>query len=108
MLHQLIGFCSDGASCMIGQFQGVAKLLRDKNPHIKSFHCMAHRLELAVKDAVRSVNFISHFSIFIDALYKMYSLSPKNQRELETITCKLCVQLLKIKKVFDIRWVFSS
>ena len=48
LLRQLIGFCSDGASCMIGQFQGVAKLFRDKIPHIKSFHCMAHRLELAV------------------------------------------------------------
>lgn len=108
LLHQLIGFCSDGASCMLGQFQGVSKLLRDKIPHIKSFHCMAHRLELAVKDAVHSVNCISHFGIFIDAIYKMYSLSPKNQRELENIASKLCVELLKIKKVFDIRWVFSS
>ena len=108
LLRQLIGFCSDGASCMIGQFQGVAKLFRDKIPHIKSFHCMAHRLELAVKDAVDSVNLILHFRPFIDAVYKMYSLSPKNQRELETIANKLSVELLKIRKVFDIRWVFSS
>jgi hAT family C-terminal dimerisation region len=108
LLRQLIGFCSDGASCMTGQFQGVAKLFRDKIPHIKSFHCMAHRLELAVKNAVDSVNFISHFRDFIDAVYKMYSLSPKNERELEAIASKLCVELLKIRKVFDIRWVFSS
>ena len=103
LLRQLIGFCSDGASCMTGQFQGVAKLFRDKIPHIKSFHCMAHRLELAVKNAVDSVNFISHFRDFIDAVYKMYSLSPKNERELEAIASKLCVELLKIRKVFDIR-----
>jgi len=105
---QFIGFCSDGASCMIGQYRGVASLLKAKFPLVKSFHCMAHRLELAVKNAVDDVNAISHFRSFVDALYKVYSMSPKNQRELSEVADSLSVELLEVQKVFDVRWVFSS
>ena len=69
---------------------------------------MAHRLELAVKNTVDTVNAVSHFRIFIDALYKVYSMSPKNQRELNCIADSLSIELLKVQKVFDVRWVFSS
>ena len=108
LAKQLIGFCSDGASCMTGRLQGVATLMKKKIPNIQSFHCMAHRLELAVKNAVDDVNEISHFRDFIDSVYKIYSMSPKNEGELEEIAKELSVELLKIHKIFDIRWVFSS
>jgi hypothetical protein len=106
--EQMIGFGSDGASCMIGEFKGVATLLKKKNPILKTVHCMAHRLELAVKNAVDSVNSISYFRDVVDCIYKVYSVSPKNQSELDKVADSLSIQLQKIKKVFDIRWVFSS
>jgi len=80
MASQFVGFCSDGASCMIGEHRGVATLLKAKFPLLQTFHCMAHRLELAVKNSVDSVNAVSHFRIFVDQLYKVYSMSAKNQR----------------------------
>ena len=106
--EQFIGFCSDGASCMIGVHRGVSTLLKQKYPSLQTFHCMAHRLELAVKDAVDTVNPISHFRVFVDELYKVFSMSPKNQRELQSVAESLSVELLKIQRVFDVRWVFSS
>jgi len=107
---QFIGFCSDGASCMIGhgQHKELATLLKAKYTQLQTFHCMAHRLELAVKNSVDTVNAVSHFRIFVDELYKVYSMSPKNQRELDRTAEALSVELLKVKKVFDVRWVFSS
>ena len=108
MQKHLIGFCSDGASAMTGEHKGLARLLKDAYPLVKSFHCMAHRLELAVKDAVDTVNSVSHFRILVDAIYKVYSQSPKNQREIDEIACNMSVQLMRIQKVFDVRWVFSS
>jgi hypothetical protein len=105
---QLVGFCSDGASTMIGNYRGVATLLKEKFPRVQSFHCMAHRLELAIKNAVDSVNGVYHFKIFIDSLYKFYSLSPKNQRELASIAADTNTVLLKINKIFEVRWAFSS
>jgi hypothetical protein len=106
--QQLVGFCSDGAISMIGQYSGVATLLKARYPIVQSFHCMAHRLELAVKNAVDTVNVTCHFRCFVDELYKVYSMSPKNQAELESIAETLCFQLLKVQKVFDFRWVLSS
>ena len=93
---------------MTGQYNGVATLLKAKYPLIKSFHCMAHRLELAVRNAVDTVNQVSHFRIFVDSLYKVYSMSPKNLRELQAVTETLSIELLKVQKIFDVHWVFAS
>jgi len=108
MKKHLIGFCSDGASAMTGEHKGLARLLKDAYLLVMSFHCMACRLELAVKDAVDTVNSVSQFRIFVDAIYKVYSQLPKNQREIDDIACNLSIRLMRIQKVFDVRWVFSS
>lgn len=55
-----------------------------------------------------TLNPVSHFRDLIDAVYKVYSMSPKNQLEIDTIVKSLSVELMKIQKVFDVRWVFSS
>jgi hypothetical protein len=106
--NQFVGFCSDGVSCTIGQHKGVATLLRQRYRLLQTFHCMTHRVELAVKNTVDTVNAVSQFTIYIDALYKVYSMSPKNQRELNIIAESLSTELLKVQKVLDVRWVFSS
>jgi hypothetical protein len=108
LMNQFVAFCSDGASNMLGKHQGVATLLLAKFPNLVVFHCMAHRLELAVKQAVDDVNNVSHFRDLIDSIYKLFSMSPKNQRELNEAAGQTVVQLLKVKKIFDVRWVFSS
>ena len=35
-------------------------------------------------------------------------MSPKNQSELQAIADSMSVERLKIQKVFDVRWAFSS
>jgi hypothetical protein len=45
LCEQFVGFCSDGASCMVGQHRGVATLLKAKYPQLKTFHCMAHTVD---------------------------------------------------------------
>lgn len=105
---QLIGLCTDGASNMVGQFRGLATLFRQKYHLVTTFHCMAHRLELAIKNAVSDTSAISHFTDLVDRIYKVYSLSPKNQTEIQLIAENLSVELLKVKKIFDLRWIFSS
>jgi hypothetical protein len=91
---------------MIGQHKGLAALLTATFPLIKSFHCMAHRLEL--KQSTDTVNTVSHFRDLVDAIYKEYSMAPKNQREIDIIAEDLAVQFMKVQKVFDVRWVFLS
>jgi Domain of unknown function (DUF4371) len=107
--RKLIAFCSDGASTMLGSQKGVATLIKNNiNPNVRIFHCMAHRLELSVRDIAESVNAVSHFQIFLDSLYSFYSRSPKNQCEIKKNSDDLGEVFLSVGKIFDVRWSFSS
>lgn len=106
--HHLISFTSDGASVMLGRKSGVATRLAHKYPNVITWHCLNHRLELSVGDAISEVNGVNHFQIFMDKLYSLYSQSPKNQREIETCATALGVEIKRIGRIFNIRWVTSS
>ena len=53
----LIGFGADGASVNFGKNNGVYKKLTDEMPWLVRVHCVAHRLELAAKDAFKNSYF---------------------------------------------------
>uniref|UniRef100_A0A3P8SQN1 DUF4371 domain-containing protein n=1 Tax=Amphiprion percula TaxID=161767 RepID=A0A3P8SQN1_AMPPE len=106
--EQLIGFCSDGASVMLGVKSGVGKLLKDDFPSIVLWHCLNHRLELAVDQALDKTGGTKDFHAFLDSLYALYSQSPKNTRELSECAHNLHITLRRIGKVFTVRWVASS
>lgn len=106
--ENLISFASDGASTMLGKKSGVAERLLKLYPGIIVWHCMNHRLELALGDAIDEVGSINHFQIFMDKIYSLYSKSPKNQRELAECASALEQEIQKIGKTLGTRWVASS
>ncbi|XP_069476319.1 E3 SUMO-protein ligase KIAA1586-like [Ambystoma mexicanum] len=110
LLHEIwIAICSDGAAVMFGSKGGVITLLRAEFPNlVLSWHCLAHRLELAVGDTIDDVGGANHFKMFMDSLYATYSMSPKNTRQLQMAASDLGLQLQKIGKMLDTRWVASS
>ncbi len=103
-----ISFASDGASVMLGKNNGVYALLKGKFRSLIGWHCLNHRLELSVHDAVKVCTQVNHFKIFLDKLYSVYSTSPKHKRELEQCASELGSEVNKIGKVLDVRWVASS
>lgn len=106
--QHLIGACSDGASVMVGIKAGVLTQLKNKFPNIFLWHCMCHRIELAINDAVDSVTQINHVKSFLDKLYSIYHVSAKAQRELAECAQSVESELAKIGRVLDVRWVASS
>lgn len=107
--NRLIGVCTDGASNLQGEINGALALLKAKlNTQFVVFHCMAHKLELAVHDVLKLVTEVGHLQSFTDALYTHFSRSPKNQGQLKDVAQDLHVHLLKVCRTFDIRWVSSS
>jgi len=110
MLHsRLIGFASDGASVMTGRFEGAALHLRNSlKSNFLAFHCLAHRLELAVHAAVKSSGEVERLQLFTDSLYTFYHKSYKNTYELCAVAEGINAELMRITQVFTVRWVFSS
>lgn len=77
-MENWITFVSDGASVLFGKKKnGVAKRLNDRLLLIMNWHCMNHRLELAVHDLVKYVNAINNFKSLVDSLYILYNVSSK-------------------------------
>lgn len=103
-----LSIATDGCSTMLGRCNGLIVKLQETYPDLLSWHCSAHRLELAVSDALKEVTATNHFQLFMESLYSTYSMSPKNQRELDDCAAELGTQLMKIGKIFTIRWVASS
>lgn len=77
-----VSFASDGASVMVGKESGVASRLTALYPNLITWHCLSHRLELAVGHAASECQGINHFRSFMDSLFSLYSRSPLMQRQL--------------------------
>lgn len=82
--------------------------LKQDFPKVQSIHCLAHRLELAVKDCLKEVAGCNQFEFFVAKLYALYHQSSKNARLLQEAAAELNVQILKIGHIFTLRWVASS
>lgn len=89
---------------MIGWKAGVGTLLKLKYHNIVLWHCLNHRLELAVSDAMKDSNCRNHFRTFLEKLHSVYSTSPKKIRALHESARELNEQMLTIGKIFSIRW----
>ena len=50
---KIVSLATDGASVMVGRHAGVAAMLKQDVPHLVSIHCVAHRLGLAILDAIK-------------------------------------------------------
>ena len=107
--NKLIGFAGDGASSLRRIYSGATTCLEQLiGVKFVSFYCMVHGLELAVHCAVKPVNSVLHFRILCDEFYNMYSHSSKRLLELRKVAQKLSMQILKLGKVFDVRWRMST
>jgi hypothetical protein len=103
-----VGVGSDGASTVVGKQSGVLTRLKELYPQLILWHCMSHRVELAVADSTKVMNAVNHMMSFMDKLYSLYSQSPTAQRGLETCAAQLDLQLKKIGRVLGTRWAASS
>ena len=82
-LDKLVGFGSDGASVNSGKKAGVNTVLKETNEWIEFGWCVAHRLELSLKDALGGKAFDEIDEIL--RLYCLYNKSPKKLRELKEL-----------------------
>ena len=78
---KLIGFTAVGASVNRGDKNGVISILRNNHPWVIYVWCMAHRLELALKDVLQGTSFDDVDQVLL-RLYYLYENSSKKLRQL--------------------------
>jgi Domain of unknown function (DUF4371)/hAT family C-terminal dimerisation region len=81
--EHLVGQCYDGASVMSGKNNGVAKRIKELARFAFYIHCYAHRLNLVLVDAVKSVPEASNFFSLLERTYVFTSGSYVHRRWLE-------------------------
>ena len=73
---KIVGLGSDGANVMMGKNGGVVKKLKDIQPCLIGVHCFAHRLELAYKQAIKTIQPYTRMQQLLSGLYYFYYNSP--------------------------------
>lgn len=96
--RKLVGFGSHGADVMVGQNNGVAKLLKEIQPRVQSVHCLVHRLEMAYKETLKSAHLFTVLMGLLQNMYYFYQNSPLNQGDL-----KLMYKALKLRPAIPSR-----
>lgn len=102
---KLVGFGADGASVNLGKGGGVAALLRQEVPYLIDFHCLPHRLELALLELQRKCKLVETMYEVLQLIWKTYHYSPKSTHELQTVGSELGVNVLKPTQVSGTRWL---
>ena len=88
-----------------GHLRGVAALLRRDVTYLIDFHCLPHRLELALLEMQRSCRQVEIIYEVLQMIWKTYHYSPKSTRELQAIGNELGVSVLKPTQVSGTRWL---
>lgn len=113
-VSKAITLSCDGANVMVGQRAGVGALIRQDQPELLTLHCMAHRLELAFKDATRHLPLHDKaVNVLMMGIYYFYSKSALNRSMLrrthtamsQTTSAFNSNQLLLPTRVGGTRWV---
>ncbi|KAK0148163.1 Zinc finger protein 862 [Merluccius polli] len=105
-LEKVIALGADGAAVNLGRKGGVIALLQQEaGDHIVPFHCMPHRLELAILSVQRDNPMMAQLYDLLHLIWKTYHFSPKSMRELRVIGADLGVNVLMPSGVKGTRWL---
>ena len=106
--RRLIALGTDGASVNVGIHGCLGALLKREIPHLLQVHCEAHKLELAVLDACKEIDYVNKFLDIVKGLITFYSHSSKRQRELQLAADILDSTIRKYGHWNPVHWIASK
>lgn len=106
---KMSGFTSDGASAMMGKYEGVATKVKEKNGKIITFNCLNHRIALAAKDTFEGLTRFVKLDELLTSTYKYYKKSSTRTNSLVNVQTIFGKGLnTTIKRVGFTRWLSHS
>ena len=76
---------NDGANVMVGQHGGVFGILKEDIPSLISVHCIAHNLELGLRDTIKRIPLFQEVKELSQGMWKYYKYSCKALKELKDL-----------------------
>ena len=102
----MVGMGSDGASNMTGVRSGLSAILKQEvGNEIINVHCLAHRLELAFRDIVKSSKLYDKLITLLIGLHNFYIKQYKNKSGLQRAIEVLNINGVLPPKVTGTRWL---
>lgn len=96
---------ADGASVNFGPKSGLMKIIRDEVPWLVSIHCVAHRLELAVKDSLETTSSWKEIEDMLLSIHSHFQKSPKRWRDFQSLAKVMEENVVKPGQVGGTRWI---
>ena len=115
--ERFTSLCSDGASVMVGEVNGLAGQLRREHPALLTFHCVCHRLALATTDGLKDneLSYVNEVHRYLRQLWQLFENSPKKTAlfmktqaeasEIMVSTKGSKILSVKLKKACKTRWL---
>lgn len=102
----VVGYCADNASVMMGPKESVKQYLLNSNPHLISNGCICHTIHLVAVSAAACLP--EKLDNFLHNICTYFSRSPKRQSILENFQEYMMNEKLKILKPSATRWLALS
>lgn len=93
--RRVVAFRADEASVDLGKKGGVAVLMRKDIPDHVVFHCLPHRLELALLEMQKSCKSVKEVCDVLNLVWKTHHYSVKSSRDLKALASELNKEALK-------------
>ncbi|KAJ8386336.1 hypothetical protein AAFF_G00174330 [Aldrovandia affinis] len=105
-LEKTVAMGADGAAVNLGYKGGVIALVQQEaGDFIVPFHCMPHRLELALLSVQKDNKMIGQVYDVLNLVWKTYHFSTKSMRELKALGSELGVNVNVPSGVKGTRWL---
>jgi len=110
LVKHLIGYSSDGASVMMGKYNGFHKKLEEEfGIELYAVHCMAHRLHLALRKPFDKISLLSTFEDTVDSISNFYNnKGHKRKAHLRATALYMRLDLSQITYIFKELWISSE
>ena len=103
--ENLVAAAADGASVNFGHVNGVLTRLKELSPWLVETHCVAHKFELALKDAFKGTYFSDVIDDTLSKMYSIYHRSGKRLRRLREIGKNAGVSVIRPPRAQGTRWI---
>ena len=96
---------TDGAAVMTGRLNGLGAKLKRRNAELVQIHCVAHRLNLAVSQAGKNIEYCQSYHSKIHSLYDYYTNSQPRYDQLRELQVLLHGKAQQVAEPTSVRWL---